>query len=312
MGLSNEERYTKFFWSAMGFRRNLAELAQRVGDERVDWTTDERCGAIVRGWVRTMDHMVGEMHQKTAGGGSAYWLMGESETSLRGLLSEPYNLRVDAEPETFILATEPEYETVGWWSRKADHSMTADRLQGHPYQSHKGLKELALWWDAYGFLSALSYPLNRYKDKCFPKSIHKAFTQLSGEMINRRFEVCFGAADDDAPRIEQYLLVKHNAFHSLLEEEMKKRQGDDYLKKKFDGYKLYEQVAKMTAKDLSDHFEKKRDAKYEWERKYHADEEKKREANPKASGLFGPKVTPPAEEPKTEAQPKKTKRAPKK
>ena len=296
MGLSDEERVSKFFWTAQGWRKNLSELARKVGDERVDWSTDERAEDVVKGWISTIDTMVGTVHLKTAGGGSAYWLIGESDSSLRGLLSEPYHLRQDAEPESYAILAEPEYETVRWWSEKADHAFTASRLVFPPFKHHAGLEKIASWWDCYGYMSALSYPLNRYEDRVFPVAVHEQFTRLCGEVISRRFDVCFGAGEDDKRfKVEQYLLAKHNIFHTLLDDETKKRKGDAYFKKKFDGYALYNRVAKMSVKEMHDVFEAKSKAKQEWDRKYHEGERKKEEAKEKPDGLFGPPV--PKEEP---------------
>lgn len=296
MGLSNEERISKFFWTAMGWRRALSALALKVGDERVSWYTDERAEAVVRGWIADIDTMVGTVHLKTGNRGNVFWLLGEGDSTLRGLVADTYGLGRDAAPPSpFDLSKEPEYESVRWWSEKADHAFTAGRLVFPPFKGHKGLEQIALWWDAYGYMSGLGYPLNRYEDKVFPDAVHERFTALCGQIINRRFEVCFGSdTSDEGVRVEQYLLCKHNIFHALLDEETKKRKGDDYFKKKFNGYALYERVATMSAKDMHEFFEKQSKAKWDWERKYNETERKKKEAQPKPDGLFGPPA--PAEE----------------
>lgn len=297
MGLSNEERISKFFWTAQGWRKNLAELARKVGDSRVSWYTHERCDEVVNRWVAEVDTLVGLVHLKTSNGGSMFWMLGEGDRSLRGVRSESYQLRSDAQPQTYVTMEEPEVETVRWWQDHADHAKTAERLTGYGYKNHEGLAAIAHWWDCYGYMSSLSYALNRYDDKLFADAVHERFTRLCGEIINRRFEICFGAIENENVfKTEQYLLSKHNAFHSMLEDATKKLRGTDYFKKKFDGNALYERIAKMSAKDLFEFFEAKQKAKWDWDRKYHADEAKKADANPKPDGLFGPPVIVPAPE----------------
>jgi len=200
---------------------------------------------------------------------------------------------------------EDEVESVSWWAENAGMEMAAERLQGHGYLRHEGLTALGKWWDLYSYISAVIYPMWRYDDDLFPAAVQEGFTRLVGEMVNRRFEVCFGYSNESSRgRMETYLLLKHRAFHVLLKEAGKKQKGMDYLKKQFDGYALWDTVAKLSAKDLVDLFKKESDEKWAWDQKYHADEAEKEKKNPKLDGLFGPVVTPeePVAAPKRKAK----------
>lgn len=302
MGLSNEERLSKFFWSMQDFRSKLHDFAERLPDERTSVYTSERARDVARGWVAQVDLLVGLLLRRTNRGGSTYWLMGEGEQSLGALRSETYQLSHDAEPDSYGILREAEYETVSWWRENADHAMAADRLQFSGFKKRDGLVSLAKWWDLYGYFSAVLYAMDRYDDALFPQAVQDGFIRLIGEMTNRRFEVCYGYAQDDHAKQEMYLLLKLKAFHLLLSEEEKKRKGDDYFKKKFDGYALWEKVAKLSAKDMKALFDGEQERKWKWEREYRATEAEKKEE--KADGLFGPKV-PSEEDPP--ASPKKGK-----
>lgn len=287
MGLSNEERILKFFWAASGWRKALYLLANKVGDERVNYT-DERAENIVKGWIRELDWMVGYVQQARGNPGNVFWLLGEGDDTLQGLLSDPYGIEQDLTPQEVVF-DEPKYETVRWWAQEADYAFTARRLQFPPFQQHEKLEALALWWDAYKYMGGVAYPLFRYDDKLFGAEMNERFFILCGQIINRRFEVCFGGEDSKNMKTERYLLWKHAAFHTLLLEAEGKLKRDDYFKKRFDGYALYEQVAKMEPKDLHEMFERVQKQKDARERKFRDDRAKR---EPKPDGLFGTKPTP--------------------
>ena len=302
VGLSNEERLTKFFWNALGWRRKLSRLATVVGDARVSSFTSEEAATVVTGWIATVDTLVGAVHL-AGGGGSAYWLTGESEQSLCAMLADPYLLENASQPPP-----ETPTETLNWWDTAANYSFTAGRLVFPPFKGHEGLAQLARWWDCYGYMSALWYAINRYEDGVFKSEVRERFTRLCGEIINRRFEVCFGQfnEDNDEPaRVEQYLLTKHNIFHALLDAEQdvsmgtdagKKSMGTDAGKKsmgtdagkKFDGYALYERVAKMSTKDMADFFATQREGSRNRERAYITETRARAAESPAPDGLFGP------------------------
>lgn len=299
MGLSSEERISKFFWSAQGWRKKLGALKEAVGHNPTSHTSGrEYADEIVHEWIRELDWMVGYVQQHSGNPGNVFWILGEGDKSLQGLRSDPYSLRRDAEPPDAALQKihgPPEYETARWWSEEADHEMTAARLEFYPFKSHPHLHALAVWWDMYGYISSMAYPIFRYDDGLFSPSITDRFYRLSGEMINRRFDVVFGTDTDNVERTEQYLLLKHRAFHMLLHKETEKLQGNAYFETKFDGYKLYERVAQMSAKELSDLFEAEREARYKQSRAYDENEAAKKKQNVKADGLFGPPIVPPSD-----------------
>lgn len=292
MGLSNEERMSKFLWCMQSWRKKVVELQAAISRQK----DRDEARAVVAKWVETIDHLTGQF-VRGANQNSAYWILGENADSFHGLMADPYDIRADAEPSGYASMPEGEYETVQWWQNNADFDFVASRLVFSPYKSHEGLEQLAKWWDQQMYISAVIYPVWRYQDDLFPSGIKQAFETLVGEMVNRRFEVCFseyGVAEKEQHRMETYLLLKSKAFHLLLRDETKNLKGKDYFNKKFDGYALLAKVAAMSAKDLKDLFEAEDKRKWDWDRKYHADEEAKKVE--KVSGLFGPPVKAPDEE----------------
>lgn len=301
MGLSNEERMTKFLWCMQGWRKKVVDLQESLGRK------EEKSRRVVGSWVKRIDGMTGEIVQG-ANRNSAYWLLGENEGSFHGLMSNPYDLRSDAEPDSYSVMGESKYETAGWWSSEVDFSFVASRIVFPPYKSHEGLAQLAKWWDQHGYVSAIIYPVWRYDDDLFSKRVKNEFQKLIGEMTNLRFEVCFSEYGDktDQHRIETYLLLKSKAFHLLLQQETKKLKGAAYLEKKFNGYALFKKVAAMSALDLKNLFDAESKRKWDWDRKYHKDEDAKKVE--KASGLFGPVVKKKEEEEETSAKPQRRRR----
>jgi hypothetical protein len=205
-------------------------------------------------------------------------------------LSNDYELNRYAEPSSYASLPKSKYETVSWWSDEVDHSFLVSRLQGHPFSSHEGINALAKWWDAYAYWSAISYAVWRYDDSLFSKEIQDGLHALWGEMLSRRFEVCFApyGSKEEEVKLELFMLNKLKAFKLLLRDESKSWKGKRYFEKKFPGYELLERVGKMSAKDLKDLFEKEQKRKWDWERKYHQQEEAKKEK--KESGIIGPLI----------------------
>lgn len=284
MGLSNEERLTKFFWAAKSWRSRLVDLQEQIGRK------EKESKAVVGDWIRRIDLLVGEVMLQT-NRNSAYWLFGENDGSVAHLLAQDYDLRQYAEPDSYATMPETAYESISWWQDNVDHFFLVGRLQGHPFSSHEGINALARWWDAYAYISALIYPMWRYHDDLFPRKVQQQFKRLCGEMLNRRFEVCFptcGTPDEEQYKLELFLLMKLRAFHLLLKTETKNWKGKRYLEKKYPGYELLERVGKMSALDLHNLFEKEQKRKWDWDRKYHRDEEAKKVK--KESGILGPLV----------------------
>ena len=287
MGLSDEERLTKFFWAMQGWRKKLCKFADsfKQGDTTSMYTSEKKRD-VVRGWVRELDRLVGLCLRKTDFS-SAYWLMGPNEDSFAGLMGEAYSLDVDASPDSYAHLDDPERLSVRWWLYEADYAEAADRLQ-RGRQKHDGLRELAAWWDCYSYFAAVMYPVWRYQDAFFPAGVRGGLTRLVGEMVNRRFEVSVGDYNGDAARMERYLLLKHRAVVLLLEKESNSRHGDAYFREEFDGSAVYEKVAGMSAKDLKSFFDEESKRKWEWDKEYREGEMKKSEEKP--DGLFGPPV----------------------
>ena len=291
MGLSNEERMTKFLWCMLGWRKKMVDLQGAVSRQE----KGNRARNIVTKWVKEIDYLTGQV-VRGANQNSAYWILGENEGSFHGLMSQPYDIRADAEPSTYVDLLEGEYEAVQWWQNNVDFDFVASRLVFPPYPSHEGLEQLAKWWDQYEYVSAIVYAVWRYQDDLFPLKIRRAFETLVGETVNRRFEVCFsefGVDEKTQHKMETYLLLKSKAFHLLLRDATKNLKGEDYFKKKFDGYTLFEKVAAMSAKDLKDLFDAEDKRKWDWRREYDTAEDAKKVE--KVSGLFGPVVKPPDE-----------------
>ncbi len=286
MGLSNEERYTKFFWSMKAWRAQVHEFASKLDDDRVSDTTLEKTRDVANSWVARLDRLVGLVLRKT-NTNSAYWLMGERDNSFRDLMADEFTLRYSNPPEEE--EQKEHVDSARWWLEQADMVHTVDHLHSSGFQPPpQGLMALARWWDFYNYFSAILYSVGRYDDNLFGNEVGDGLTQLMGEMVNRRFEVCFGSyGHAEAAKMETYLLLKNRAFHLLLDAEFKAK-GPDYFDKPFDGRALWKRIAMYTRAELHDVFEKAQNEKWEWEREYNKKEAEKRAAAAPVNGLYGP------------------------
>ncbi len=269
MGLSNEERFTKFFWAAGHWRDALESLEYKV---------DEDKRPKVRNWIQTVDQLVGRTHLRVSGSGGLHWLIGENSDNFLSFMLDEHSIEYPQRSIEDVLGAETKYDSAAWWSEHVTYGRLADHLTRHPFKAQPGLFAIAAWWDAYGYMTALHYPMKRYDDELFGKDVLASFEQLCGEIINERFEVCFGGMSERATLVEQYLLAKHKLFHMLLEEEDKREWFDKAIK----GSELVRRVGQMSRKQMVEVFKAAREKA--WER---TKEMNKRDA-PEADGLFGP------------------------
>lgn len=242
MGLSNEERLTKFFWTAMEWRKRLVQL-----------TTHAERKAPVRRWIRWLDELVGMVQHAKSGGGS-YWILGEDETALRGLMADSFGLEYRGDPAE---RKRPEAGTVEWHRAHFGIVELADRLTSRPYEDRKTVRALAAWWHAYDCVSAMAYPIFRYDDQLFSNEMKRAFRRLTGEMVNLRFEACCGLWAGDA-ELEQYLLFKTDVFFRLFDQHAQGLKDGAV----FDIGPFVTKVAEMTPKELGEFFAAERQREY--------------------------------------------------
>lgn len=243
MGLSNEERLGKFFWTAMEWRKRLVQLA--VVAERK---------APVRRWMRQLDELVGMVQHAKSGGGS-YWILGEDETALRGLMMDTFSLEYRGDPVEPEL---PKMDSVAWHRTRLGIVEVAARLTSGKYRDSQTVCAMAAWWHAYDCVSAMAYPVFRYDDRLFSSTMKRAFRRLTGEMVNLRFEVCCGLWVGDA-ELEQLLLTKHEALVISFERRTRKLKESA----RFDFEALLAEVAAMTPKKLGEFFKAEREETYQ-------------------------------------------------
>lgn len=290
MGLSSEERYYKLSWALMGWRRELVELQQSIP------AAEEPARRTVGKWVQEVDALTGEM-VKELNGHSLYWFAGDGEASFAGIISDPVHIRPDALPDTYIVLGEPKHGTISWWSQETSYGVTVRYLSASGYVLPDGLKPLARWWDAFAYVSAIRYAVWRYKDNVFPEKFKERFLRLVGQMVNKRFEVCFDnftLEGEDKVKAEIYLHLKREAFLLLLKKATKDAKGTAYSEVPYDATPLWEKVREMNAKDLVDLFDKEDRERWAREKKYNEEHPEKPEG---PSALFGPPVPREKDEP---------------
>lgn len=277
MGLSNEERLGKFFWTTMEWRKRLVQLTA-VAERK----------APVRRWVRQLDEMVG-MVQHKAGGGGSYWILGEDETALRGLMMDTFSLEYRGDPAEPEL---PKFNTVAAHRARLGIVEVAVRLTSGKYRGSQTVRAMAAWWHAYDCVSALAYPIFRYDDRLFSSALKRAFRRLTGEMVNLRFEVCCGLWAGDA-ELEQLLLTKHEALVISFERRTRKLKESA----PFDFEALLAEVAAMTPKKVGEFFKAEREEAYQIRRNAPRSEQ--------PDGLRGVKEPVKVDEVKLSTKPKK-------
>jgi hypothetical protein len=286
MGLGTDERYAKFFFTMQGWRSKLNELRRALEAERTSAYSTETSASVVTSWIARIDLLVGQCLRLT-NSSSAYWILGENKDSFVGLLTNPYELNDSDSDKAAVLFPDPTAGSIEAWLRDSSYKETASYLQSNAVR-HEGLNALAAWWDAFAYVSAVMYPVWRYEDDLFSSEIKVGFLALIGEMVNRRFEVCFGANSPKSPaRSELFLLLKHRAFHVLLDELGRTIPKEEYWTKIIDGEGLYARIASMNSKELKAFFEAELTRKHKQDCEYDTEEAAKQEQ--KSDGLFGVK-----------------------
>lgn len=295
MGLSNEERYQKYFWGMQAWRKRLYDFASQLED-KPPLHSHERITRreMAMGWVKEVDRLVGALIMGKTNKSASYWVFGEGDNSFLSLHSDPDYL---LESRESAREYDTKVESLCWWSNHSDYSMAIYRLQvsGKRYE---GAVHLARWWDAYAHFSALAYSIYRYEDGLFPKFITEPLNALVGEIVNRRFEVCFDDYEETAAeRLEQMLLLKHKAFHLLLSKETGHKGGDAYFRERFEGYALWDKVARMSVTELKGLFQEERSAQRQLEDA--RDDTRREQQSKKPDWMVGTSSTPGDAKPST-------------
>jgi hypothetical protein len=323
MGLSNEERIKKFFWSAMWWRRRLQILVEALHGRGQDCRDLKNpTGAkVVEGWVSRLDHIVGRMIVRTNFTGG-YWLLGSNEDSFQELCGDQYGLGNYSKPEDgerFSIDRTAEYGSLKHWQTMGFAEL-ARKLSSSKFsqQHHDEMLITGMWWDQFRYVDSLLYPVDRYADGLFA-DIRDDLVQLLGEMTARRMDIqldryAVGSDRSDMATncmVEQALLCKHKVLMHLLDDAEKQQdpprntanatklseQARAKWQKRyealytgsFDILPLVEQVGTMSLAEVEAFLSARSQQKYAEKRTYqdeqHDKNEKKRHP---FSGLTGP------------------------
>jgi hypothetical protein len=288
MGLSNEERFEKFYWTILNWRRKLVSL-QKV--------TSRKGQPIVKGWIRYLDQMVGLTITKTNRSGG-YWLLGSNEGAFQNLFGQEFNLGQLVEPDEFH--TKFEYDSARYWNQHFNLPFFVSKFDGWDFKNVDGVTQIAHFWDQWTYVDAVLYPVLRYNDNLFPKKVRNLLTQLMGEMANRRFDLCFDYEEhqrDEIIKHEQAMLAKFRYAERLIDQAAAKEWELERLKKKvkkgsFNIHELCWNVGRTSLADVEKAAEEAAEKKRKQSQKYHEEQYKKDKAKPKMNGILGPIPTP--------------------
>lgn len=295
MGLSNEERYTKFF-NGLRLLKVRFTAFQNYLERETEYNKDAI--AVIQKWSSKVDYITGLLSRRLDSS-SLYWVIGLGDDSFQGLYGSYYGLadQRGSKPDGLIKDYSVEY-----YKENEDIVDFAKSLtKNSPNWQREDVISLAHWWKCYEISGFLYYALFRYNDDCFPKSINDEITSLFGEMITRRFSLVanINGNDDESEQyhLEQVLLTKWKVFQHVLSNwrcvkdpktgYYKEEKGFDRWKTEIRIEEVYDKVINMSLVDVEEYFKKVQDEKREQDNKYHDSEAKKKEG--KVDGLVGAK-----------------------
>lgn len=271
MGLSIEERLSKFYWSMTYWRHSINRLADELSQSRMLTCPKPYAEETVRGWVARIDRIVGKCVTQSDNN-SLYWIMGSNEANYKSLFEEYYSLGYQNQFEQQTAS----YGSLAWVKEHYDLTMVAQKWTDKEFHMRDATIIAAMWWDAYRYIAALLYPINRYNDGLF-QSVIVEFTELVGEMINCRYHIMndgsmsdryasvheLGRSIDQSREIEHVLLCKYRVFKDKLQkaehEVIHNLRGAEYEKAyyadQFDVASIVTEVESMSLVDTKEYLE---------------------------------------------------------
>lgn len=256
MGLSNDERYAKVFYTLNGLRETLKDdWADRQLKELTYYLSDLR--EVVNKIDDSTRQLTGMVFQwfDTNGG---YWLFGENEHGFRGYHADSFWAKDKRDDDIFKRVDEE-------LSRILSFEQFVKRAG-----FDKKLVLLAKWWELYSYVPALLYPVKRYDDDAFDSQFKSELNRLLSYISDLKPE-----ADEQS---EKVILLKYRSFYDECTKGMKNLdyEKQDACLKKF---------VNMTQKELEDLVREKRDEKFAWRKKY--DEEQAAKKGEKVDPVYG-------------------------
>lgn len=322
MGLSNEERISKFYNTMRYWRADIIALRNSI-----DRQTGRNARRRVAAWITELDEIVGLMIS-SKDSNSAYWILGPNDSNYRSFFQSQHGLgawqkvRTGNPDDDWNIGEDPHAKVQSlsfeWWSKQVTIVDFARRITDDRYDSqHNHIAIItAAWWTQWDWVDALLYPLNRYQDNCFPRAVHKRVSRLIGLMANTRYSLLSESQDGTVSDyyenvirgVEQALLCKWRVFCLMMNtasnEITKGKMGADYIKAtrtdKFDCEAIIGRIAGMNLAQVQKFLDDDEHAKYE--RQYHGSNGGGDDSNngsdngsdngskkkPKPNGIFGP------------------------
>ena len=255
MGLSNDERYNKVFYTLKGLRKVLKEEWSEYRLKELTYLDAELKKLLLNldNSARQLTGMVFQWFDSNGG----YWLFGENENGFRGYHSDCFWAK-DKQDEDIFKRPEDEAQVP-------DFEQFAKRIG-----FDKDLVFLAKWWELYSYIPALLYPINRYDDNAFSTEFKSEFNKLLSYIADLKPET-----NDQS---EKVMLLKYKLFYT---EATKGIKNLDYEKQDT----CLKKYRNMTQQEIEDLQRKQREDKFKWDRKYHAEQEAKREV--KTDPVYG-------------------------
>lgn len=291
MGLSDEERLSRFYFGATRFRKHLKHLKSIL--RRADNGTIK----LVDGYIEELDLIVGMVIQKSDST-SSFWFAGMPEDSYASLFhGEGKDLAQAGLPDEPDLPFWVKEGSLGEFIREYDLVWLAEHSCQHLNEWDEiTCKALAMWWTAWEEIGNFFYAVNRYHDDLFGEEVKTRLLRLVGRMANGRYRLTGDGYEESdtkkANQIEQLLLGRHQAFQVALQIE-RTRLGDQADIKPFDRWDFLEAFQSKSLFDIHQMLEgfraKEREQKYE----------SQKPGPDKHSGLHGPPMPTRAELEKT-------------
>lgn len=301
MGLSSHERFEKFIWGCIHWRRDLRYMLGLIPAD------NPKARNIVQGWIDEIDLLQGKLIKKLNATG-AYWLFGSKKDSYKSFFDDHYDLASIAKKQDF-LDREAKRGSLEYYSNIGINKfveLITDKSNDLP-------NIVALFWDAYQNIDFIFYGVFRYRDDLF-EDVEKDLITFIGRFCNERFDLFCEAYFPIEPdmryvrNVEQIILCKYKLFSKIIEdkktearnamrEELSQEKKDALLDDLYEGSIIINDIVEYLAKSslavITIDLQEREDAEYEKKEKADAEYEKmmrEKGGGKKINPIFGAEV----------------------
>lgn len=216
MGLTSEERLTKFYWRMTYVQRHLGAMRDAIPkDMEHQWS---HARGLVDRWSTAVNMMSGEMVKATDSSG-LYWFLGSPEGDFRSSWADPFYLDRDDDLSLDGIPGDGFRNKMSEWSYRE-----AAETWATPGDRTRAIM-IGAWWDMWTQIGGTLYTVFRYKDALFDP-ISDNLKLWIGDLVNNRHYFAtpqtyarelLNADYSRLAEVERALLCRYDLVHILAE-----------------------------------------------------------------------------------------------